>query len=752
MMKNTFNEIINMRTLLKLILSILLLTIVSCKEEFAVTAVSLNAETVEMNVGDELTLIATISPKDAYNKSLIWSSSDPSIVSVNDGKVRAHQQGKATITVKTDDNGKTATCGVTVYPKVNHVTDVTLNKTSVTLTVGEELTLTVTVNPDNATNDCVTWSSSNPSVASVKRGKVTALKTGITTITVKSNDGGKTATCEVTVAPVYHVTGVTLSHTSATLTEGEELTITATISPNNATNKNLTWSSSNSSVASVVNGKVKALKAGYSTVSVKTEDGNKTANCNITVVEPPKATSLSLSKNYINGYIYRDHSKLYRVNVSAYPSNAVTDYQWNSSNTRVAKVEGANNSAVIYTEDYGESTITVTDRRTGLSASMTIHTIVEDFAWNESTSETMYGYPMITVYLNEEHRLNYSYSPSYATKIFSDLSQFVFYEDNYVVDTPTVISISEDGVVTGLKVGVVGIKPTGLVVKAAETGRLYIKVKDRYTPVSGISLNKTYLSMTQYDTETLRVTISPSDATDKSVTWISDNPSVAKVDSKGLVTAISGGTAVITVRSEDSSLTASCTVSVTADSHEAVDLGLSVKWAACNYNAASSYEIGGYYLWGDPTGNAKIGFLYVGGEIVPHYNAPNMDSIGGTSYDIVREKWGGKWRLPSMSEFNELYSKCTWTYTSQNGVNGIKITGPNGNSIFLPMTGYAYPDDGPVGSYGITDSSSGYYMTSQSYKDSNGRFAYSCQIKSNTSYSLPSWRVGFAGMPIRPVR
>ena len=383
---------------------------------------------------------------------------------------------------------------------------------------------------------------------------------------------------------------------------------------------------------------------------------------------------------------------------------------------------------------------------------MTMHTLVEDFAWNESTSETMYGYPMITVYLNEEHRLNCSYSPSYATKIFSDLKQFVFYDDNYVIDAPTVVSISEDGVVTGLKAGVIGIKPTGLVVKAAETGRLYIKVKDRYTPVTGISLDKTYLSMTQYDTETLSVTISPSDTTDKSVTWVSDNPSVAKVDSKGFVTAVSGGSAVITVRSEDSSLTASCTVSVTADSHEAVDLGLSVKWAPCNYNAASSYEVGGYYLWGAPTGNAKIGFDIVGGEIVPLYNAPNMDSIGGTSYDIVRAKWGGKWRLPSMSEFNELYSKCTWTYTSQNGVNGIKITGPNGNSIFLPMTGYACPDDGPVGAYEITDSSSWYYMTSQSCKDSYGRFAYSCQIQSNTSYSLPSWRVGFAGFPIRPVR
>ena len=720
---------------------------------FPVKEVSLDKKSIEVTLGDEFTLTATIKPDNATNKNLLWSSSNSQVASVNEGRVVTHQVGKVTITAKSEDGGKTASCDVVIKEKVYPVTGVTLDSSSIELTEGDEFTLTANISPNNATNKNVTWSSSNSSVASVSNGIVTALKAGKATITVKTDDGGKTATCKVKVnEKIYPVIGVTLNKTSATLTEGEELTLAATISPDNATNKNLTWSSSNSSVASVVNGKVKALKAGYTTVSVKTEDGNKTANCDITVVEPPKATSLSLSESFINGYIYRDHSKLYRVSVSAYPSNAVTDYEWSSSNTRVAKVEGSGNSAEIYTEDYGESTITVTEKRTGLSASMTIHTLVEDFAWNESTSETMYGYPMITVYLNEEHRLNYSYSPSYATKIFSDLKQFVFYENNYVVDAPTVVSISEDGVITGLKAGVIGIKPTGLVVKAAETGRLYIKVKDRYTPVTGISLNKTYLSMTQYDTETLSVTISPSDATDKSVTWVSDNPSVAKVDSNGLVTAVSGGSAVITVRSEDSSLTASCTVSVTADSHEAVDLGLSVKWATCNYNAASSYEIGGYYLWGDPTGNAKIGFDIVGGEVVPLYSAPNMDSISGTSYDIVRAKWGGKWRLPSMSEFNELYSKCTWTYTSQNGVNGIKITGPNGNSIFLPMTGYACPDDGPVGAYEITDSSSGYYMTSQSYKDSYGRFAYSCQIKSNTSYSLPSWRVGFAGFPIRPVR
>ncbi len=741
-----------------LFLALSLLLSFSCQKEIpvpiAVQAVHLNATSLEMTEGESATLVATVSPNDAENKMVIWSSSNLSVISVEDGKVTAYKAGKATVTVKTDDGGKTATCKVTVNAKVYPVTGVTLDKTSATLTEGDELTLTATVSPDNATNKNVSWTSDDSSVASVSDGKITAHKAGKATITVKTEDGGKTAACEVTVeAKVYPVTGVTLDKTSATLTEGDELTLTATVSPDNATNKNVSWTSDDSSVASVSDGKITAHKAGKATITVETEDGNMTANCDITVVEPAKATSLSLSESSINGYIYRDHSRQYSVSVSAYPSDAVADYEWSSSNTRVAKVEGNGASAEIYTEDYGESTISVTDKRTGLSASMTIHTMVEDFAWNESTGETMYGYPMITVYLNEEHRLNYSYSPSYATKIFSDLSQFVFYENDYVVESPTVISISEDGVVRGLEAGVVGIKPTGYVLKAAETERLYIKVKDRYTPVTGISLNKTYLSMTQYDTEALKVTISPSDATDKSVTWTSDDPSVAKVDSKGLVTAVSAGSTVITVRSEDSSLTASCSVSVTADPYEAVDLGLSVKWAAYNYNAASSYEVGGYYLWGDPTGKAKIGFNIVGGEVVPNYNAPNMDSIAGTSYDVVRANWGGKWRLPSMAEFRELYSKCRWEYTSKNGVKGIKVTGPNGNSIFLPMTGFAYPASGPAGTYGISDSSSGYYMTSQSYQEYDGsRFAFSCQINPDTTYSLPSWRVGFAGMPIRPVR
>ena len=196
------------------------MAIISCEKELpepiAVTSVSLNAEAVEMTEGDELTLIATVSPKDADNKSLIWSSSNLSVASVDDGKVMAHKPGKATITVKTDDGGKTATCEVTVAAKVYPVESVSLDKTSYEITEGDEFSLTATVKPDNATNKNLSWSSSDTSIAAVNDGNVTALKPGRATITVKTDDGGKTATCEVDVVEkIYAVDSVALDMNTA---------------------------------------------------------------------------------------------------------------------------------------------------------------------------------------------------------------------------------------------------------------------------------------------------------------------------------------------------------------------------------------------------------------------------------------------------------------------------------------------------------------------------------------------------------
>ena len=174
----------------------------SCTEEpapIAVSLVTLDSTSMTLVEGETQKLTATVTPSNAENKVVIWTSSDSSVASVNDGLVTAIKVGKATITVKTDDGGKTATCEVTVNAKVYPVESVTLDKTSYEMAERDEFTLTATVKPDNATNKKLTWSSSNTSVATVSNGKVMALKPGNATITVKTDDGGKTATCEVII-------------------------------------------------------------------------------------------------------------------------------------------------------------------------------------------------------------------------------------------------------------------------------------------------------------------------------------------------------------------------------------------------------------------------------------------------------------------------------------------------------------------------------------------------------------------------
>ena len=121
---------------------------------------------------------------------------------------------------------------------------------------------------------------------------------------------------------------------------------------------------------------------------------------------------------------------------------------------------------------------------------------------------------------------------------------------------------------------------------------------------------------------------------------------------------------------------------------DAVDLGLSVKWASCNVGAESPEGYGGYYAWGET--EEKSSYYW---EDYKYYNSSTdgLDNIGsnisGTSYDVAHVRWGGGWRMPTLAEIKELLDDCTWQWTSVNGVSGHKVTGPNGNSIFLPAAG-----------------------------------------------------------------
>ena len=335
--------------LFTILLSISLITTYSCKKEkvksVSVTEVGLNKTSTTLIEGETETLVATVMPENATDKSVVWESGNESAATVSqEGLVTAVGEGKATITVKTNDGGFSASCEVTVNKKVIAVTGVVLGKTELTLVEGEEEKLAVAVTPENATDKSVVRESSNESAATVSQeGLVTAVGEGKATITVKTNDGGFSASCEVTVKKkVIAVTGVKLSAASMTLREGEKGTLTATVEPANATNKNVEWWTSDLDVVSVIstsggiNGYVEARKAGKATVTVKTEDGEFSASCEITVEKKEvPVTGISIEPSSLKLPAGDTYSLIPHVQ----PSDATNqNIKWLSTNESVATV------------------------------------------------------------------------------------------------------------------------------------------------------------------------------------------------------------------------------------------------------------------------------------------------------------------------------------------------------------------------------------------------------------------------------
>ena len=255
----------------------------------SVTEVTMDKTELTLTEGETETLTATVRPDNADNRKVTWSSDKTEIATVDGaGKVTAVKAGEAVVTVTTEDGGKTASCKVTVKAKAVNVTEVTLDRTELTLTEGEAETLTATVKPDNADNRKVTWSSDKTEIATVDgAGKVTAVKAGEAVITVTTEDGGRTATCKVTVkAKVVPVTGVDVKPWSVTIGANGTTKLTCTVAPSNATNRNMRWESDNPSVATVdSDGNVRAVSAGVAKVSAVTEDGGFRSGCTVTVKE-----------------------------------------------------------------------------------------------------------------------------------------------------------------------------------------------------------------------------------------------------------------------------------------------------------------------------------------------------------------------------------------------------------------------------------------------------------------------------------
>ncbi len=260
-----------------------------------VDGVTLNKSALNLLEGDTSSLVATVSPTNATNKNISWKSSNPSVATVdNKGNIVAIAEGTTEITATTEDGEISVSCNTTVSkkaPTIINVESVILNEVSIDLLEGDTSNLIATVSPSNATNKNTSWKSSDPSIATVdNKGNIVATGEGETDIIVTTEDGNISVSCNITVskkAPIIiNVESVTLNEGSLDLLEGDTSSLVATVSPANATNKNVSWKSSNTSVATVDNkGNIVAIAKGKAIITSKTIDGNLTANCNVTVIK-----------------------------------------------------------------------------------------------------------------------------------------------------------------------------------------------------------------------------------------------------------------------------------------------------------------------------------------------------------------------------------------------------------------------------------------------------------------------------------
>ena len=324
-----------------------------------VNSVSVYPKSISLKVGTwSYAAYAEVCPSNADCKEVQWHSDNSSVASVNasSGYICANEVGTAHIyATATDGSGCSDYLTVTVsntFP----VTSVTLNRSSLSLEEGQRASLSATVYPDNATNKNVNWTSSNNAVATVSCGVVTAVSKGSAKITATAaDDSGCFDCCTVIVTGDIMVTNVSVSPSSKSLTVGATCYLYETVTPSNATNKTVLWSSSNTNVATVNpnSGLVTACGAGAATIYATAQDGSgKRGTCSISVSAPVSVTSINVSPKQKT--LSLNETTTLRATVCPYGASG--SVVWTSSDTSVATV--GTYTGIVTAKSDGTTTIT----------------------------------------------------------------------------------------------------------------------------------------------------------------------------------------------------------------------------------------------------------------------------------------------------------------------------------------------------------------------------------------------------------
>jgi uncharacterized protein YjdB len=405
--------------------------------EVSVTGVSLSEDDIELTEGQTHTLVATVLPENATNKAVEWKSAVPDVATVTgDGIVEAIAMGATTITATTQDGGFKASCRVIVKKKLIHVQSVSLNLPSITLTEGGSVILGATISPANADDRSVSWSASPESVVTVEQdghnGIVTAVGPGEGTVTVTTSDGGFQASCKVTVeAATIDVESVTLDKETLDLKEGETATLTATVLPEDATDKTVSWKSTNPDVATVDGeGNVTAILAGQA--SITASSGGKEASCQVTV-----------SKIVVDGVTVNPatlelvEGDVFQLSASVSPAEADQTVEWASMDASVAKVDY--NNGTVTAVSAGTTRIFARSKAFPDQQGSCEITVTPD----PSLKGIELSSAIMTMQVGESRTLTVNYTPSYAAN--KNVS--------WASSNPSVAAVDKDGTVTAFAEG-----------------------------------------------------------------------------------------------------------------------------------------------------------------------------------------------------------------------------------------------------------------------------------------------------------
>lgn len=427
-----------MRRILAIAAVLLLASCVKTPKETPVSGVELSESSIELSPGQTRQLTATVTPDDATDKSVSWTSAVPSVATVDDnGLVTAVAAGASTITVTTRDGEYKASCSVIVKRLERHVQSVSLSMSSVGLTVGGSVIIGARVLPADADDTSVSWSAEPASVVKVEQdgfnGIVSATGPGEGKVTVTTRDGGFSASCKVTVEEeTVSVESVALDSESLELFEGESARLTATVFPENATDKTLQWRSLDEGVATVdEEGNVTAIAAGKTSITVTALDGAKTASCEVTV---KKIQVDAVSVNPASLTLKEGETAQLQATVS--PADASQDVQWASEDTRVATVDASGLVSAVApgsTRIFARS-VAFPDKQAPCEVTVTPDTALKGI---ELSSAVM------TLQVGESRTLTVSFNPDYAANK----------KVSWASSDPSVAAVDAEGTVTAFSEG-----------------------------------------------------------------------------------------------------------------------------------------------------------------------------------------------------------------------------------------------------------------------------------------------------------